>query len=160
ESFEPFVGPGNFSGQHWTLTRLRRIPVDAAIPSLGTPASDDVQYETPTNYGVFATPLRTVRAVMIFVDFSDAPGSASPTAVAAQVLQNRDFQRLYHDQSYGKLTLEVDVRADLGWKRMPKPSSSPDYDFSTSAPEGTRFNHQKAYVTDAAALFPPHDVNF
>src|SRR5262249_3913099 len=133
ESFEPFVGPGNHSGQHWMLTSLRRIPAHAVIPPLGSLAADEVQYEAPTNYGIFATPLGTVRAVMIFVDFSDAPGSASPTAVAAQVLQNGDFQRLYHDQSYGKLTLEVDVRADLGWRRMPKPSSSPHYDFSTSA---------------------------
>src|SRR5262249_30593531 len=63
ESFEPFVGPGNYSGQHWTLTPLRRIPVDAVVPSLGTPTSNDVQYETPTNYGIFARPLGTVRAV-------------------------------------------------------------------------------------------------
>jgi len=60
---------------------------------------------------------------MIFVDFSDALGSGSPPAIAAQILQSGGLQKLFHDQSYGRLTLEVDVRADLDWKRMPETSS-------------------------------------
>ena len=153
ESFEPFVGGGDHSGQHWTLTSLREIPDNVFIPQTGVSRTDEIQTEGPTNYVIFAIPQGTVRAVLIFVDFADAPGSAWPTAVAAQVLQSGGLQKLFHDQSYGRLTLEVDVRADLGWKRMPKPSSSPDYDFSTNAPSGTRFPHQKAYITDAASLF-------
>src|SRR5262249_18592715 len=109
------------------------------------------------------SPQGTIRAVMIFVDFSDAPAGSLTTQQAADQVLGREhlpglgkryaFQRLYHDQSYGKLTIDVDVRSDLGWRRMPKPSSSPDYNFSMTGKD--RFNASKNYITDAARLFTP-----
>jgi hypothetical protein len=149
ESFEPFVDTGDHSGQHWVFTPLRKITGNAAIPQLGVMANNNNQNEGPTNYGVFATPQGTIRAVMVFVDFPDAPFSEPPSAAGDRVLGQ--FKQLFHDQSYGKLTVQVDVRADLGWHRMTKDSSV--YHLG-------EFGSQKAYITDAAKLFPRFSVLF
>ena len=165
QSFEPFVGPGDHSGQHWTLTPIRPIP-HAAAPALDPRENTGDHNEGPSNYGWYARPLGTVRAVMLFVDFPDVPAGSYTTQQAADQVLGRmaapwpgvltkryAAQQLFHDQSYGKLTLDVDVKSDLGWKRMPKPSSSRDYDFSITGTD--RFGAQKNYLTDAARLFTP-----
>ena len=58
---------------------------------------------------------------------------------------------MYRDQSYGQLTLDVTVRSDLGWRRLPKPSTS--YDL-------TDFDSQQSYISAAAALFHPAEIKF
>jgi M6 family metalloprotease-like protein len=151
ESFEPFVGSGDHSGQHWVLTPLRKISPDVPVPELD-PHGVVYHTEGPSNYSIYARPLGTVRAVMVFVDFPDAPGaSVSPSATAAHILGNGQAQQLFYDQSYGRLTLSVDVKADLAWKRMPRRSS--DYNVLD-------FPSHKLYVSEAATLFSPAEVNF
>ena len=89
---------------------------------------------------------------MIFMDFPDAPaGPASAAATADRLLGGGQAQQLYRDQSYGQLTLDVTVRSDLGWRRLPKPSTS--YDL-------TDFDSQQSYISAAAALFHPAEIKF
>ena len=82
---------------------------------------------------------------MIFVDFSNAPaGSASATDIANHLLGNGAAQKLFSTQSYGKMSMDVAVKSNLGWKRMALPSTS--YSFST-------FDTHKTYISAAASLF-------
>ena len=151
ESFIPFVGPGDHSGQHWVFNPLKPIGANAAIPELDN-RGNTFHPEGPADYGSFARPIGTVKAVMVFVDFSDAPaGSTDASALADHILGSGRLKQLYFDQSYGKLTLDVDVKADLGWRRMPKPSSG--YDLSQRM-------SQLNYISAAAALFPASSLRF
>ena len=151
DTHEPFLETGDYSGQHWTLTQLTKIPGKVAIPDLD-PKGSVYKTEGPTDFSFHARPEGTVKAVMVFVDFSNAPaGSTSASDTAKNLLGNGQSQALYHTQSYQKLTLDVTVRSDLGWKRMPRPSTI--YNFET-------FDSHKIYITDAAALFSPPEVKF
>jgi hypothetical protein len=94
-----------------------------------------------------------LKAVMIFVDFPDAPaGSTSGEYIGKHLLGCGKAQQLFHDQSYGQLTLDVTVRSDLGWRRLSKPSTAYDID--------NDFESQKSYISDAAALFRPAEIRF
>jgi M6 family metalloprotease-like protein len=148
QSFDLFMGSGNFSGQHWHLTPLRKISPPAVVPALGTMLTNNAQNEAPTNYSVFARPTGTIRAVMIFVDFPDAASSEPPAPVGDHVLGQ--LKQLYHEQSYGKLSIEVDVKSELGWRRMPRNSSGYDLENLMS---------QTHYITEAASLFSS-DIKF
>jgi hypothetical protein len=148
---DPVLGPGDDSGQHWTLDRLGQVPGIVSIPDL--PAEPDLdKTEGPTNFSRFARPRRVVKAVMIFVDFPDAPaGSVSAAVTADHLLGHGRAQQLFHDQSYGQLTLDVTVRSDLGWRRLSKPSTH--YDI-------LKFEQHRSYISDAAALFRPAEIKF
>jgi M6 family metalloprotease-like protein len=122
----------------------------AGIPAL-KPRSSVHCGEGPTDFKLYMKPLGTVKAVMIFVDFSDAPGKADPAKVADHLLGGGRAQQLYRDQSYGKLKLDVAVRSDLGWRRMPKPSTG--YSFRPS-------ERHREYIADAARQFVPDEVRF
>ena len=91
---------------------------------------------------------------MVFVDFQDAPGHSNPTSpakTAEHLLGHGQAQRLFRDQSYGQLSLDVTVRSDLGWRRLPKPSTQ--YNFET-APS------HRSYISDAARLFRASEIKF
>ncbi len=138
---------GPFSGQMWKLRPIEPVEPNVAIPALD-PKGDPYKTEGPTDYSFYARPASTVKAVMIFVDFSDAPaGSRTTQSVGDHLLGNGDAQKLYKEQSYGKMTLEV-TRAN-GWKRMPDSVShytGPDNVFD--------FDEHKKYITAATTLFP------
>jgi M6 family metalloprotease-like protein len=151
DTHDPFLDTGDHSGQHWTLTALDRIPGTAPVPEL-EPGGDVYKTEGPTDFSFYARPSGVVKAAMVFVDFPDAPaGSTSAAATADHLLGNGQAQRLYREQSYGQLSLEVTVRSDLGWRRVPKPSTS--YHLS-------QFESHRSYITDAAALFQPTEIAF
>lgn len=147
-SFEPIVGPGDFSGQHWFLDPIRKIDAAYPVPDLD-PRGNDAHTEGPSNYVDFARPLGNLRAVMIFVDFADAPGVPGECLTDSQfLLGNGKFRELYREQSYGKLDIEVDVRADLDWRRI-QHSSTIDL---------TNGDQQRDYVVKALQAFP--EVSF
>ncbi|HEY7215446.1 MAG TPA: hypothetical protein VIC28_12500 [Thermoanaerobaculia bacterium] len=138
---------GPYSGQMWKLTPLDAVAPNVSIPRLD-PRGDPYKTEGPTNYSFYARPAGTVKAVMLFVDFSDAPaGSRTTQSTADHLTGNGDAQRLFAAQSYGKLALDV-TRVD-GWRRMPGPAG--DY---TGPDKGFSFDEHKAYIADAVALFP------
>lgn len=122
----------------------------AGIPAL-KPRSSVNCGEGPTDFKLYRKPLGTAKAVMVFVDFPDAPGKPDPAKVADHLLGGGKAQQLYRDQSYGKLKLDVAVRADLGWRRMPKPSTA--YSFFPS-------ERHREYIAAAAGLFAPKEVRF
>jgi M6 family metalloprotease-like protein len=151
DTHAPWLNTGDHLGQHWTLATADPVPGTTLIPALD-PKGAVEQTEGPTDFTRFARPLGVVRAVMIFVDFPDAPaGSASASAAADHLLGSGQAQQLYFDQSYGRLTLDVTVRSDLGWRRLPR--SSTCYDLG-------KFESQRDYISAAAALFDPAEIRF
>lgn len=98
----------------------------------------------PTDFKFYLRPVGTIKAVMLFVDFSDVPGKEQTAAVADHLLGGGKAQQLFRDQSFGKLNLDVRVRSDLGWRRMPKPST--EYSFRP-------WDRHRDYVAAAAARF-------
>jgi len=151
DTHDPWLNTGDHTGQHWTLTRAGPVPGTVPIPALD-PKGAVEQTEGPTDFTRFARPQGVVKAVMIFVDFPDAPADPASTAAAADhLLGSGQAQQLYRDQSYGRLTLDVTVRSDLGWRRLRESSTS--YDL-------TNFESQRSYISAAAALFHPAEIKF
>lgn len=126
------------------------------IPDLKSPAPLNCG-ESATDFRHFVKPIGTIRAVMLFVGFPDAPGVDDPTKVAEHLLGKGDFGRLYGDQSFGKLGFDVTVMSAAGWRRLPKRSTA--YGtlknglvfFDTSA-------QHREYIADAVGAFA--DVAF
>ena len=91
----PFIDTGDHAGQHWTLTQTDRAPNNDPIPPLD-PKGSVYASEGPTDFDFYKKPAGTVKAVMIFVDFANAPaGSASATEVANHLLGNGAAQELF-----------------------------------------------------------------
>jgi M6 family metalloprotease-like protein len=150
DAHAPILAPGDFSGQHWTLTPGKKIEGNAAIPDLDSKVVD--KSEARTDFDLYARPEGVVRAVMIFVYFQNAEaGAAIPADVARRLLGNGNAQRLLHEQSYGRLTLDVTVAAGLGWRRMKDPTSG----YTTHGD----FDKHKAYLAEAIGLFAA-DLDF
>jgi M6 family metalloprotease-like protein len=150
-SNEVSLGPGDFSGQHWNATALGPVARPVHVPPLD-PGGAVEQTEGPGDYERFVRPLGRVKAVMVFVDFPDAPaGATSAAATADHLLGGGRAQTLYHEQSYGRMTLDVTVRADLGWRQVPHASTC--YVL-------TDFFKQRTFIQDSAALFRPNEVRF
>jgi M6 family metalloprotease-like protein len=141
---------GDHDGHHWTLTRLSRVPDVLPVPVLG--GSQGVnRTEGLSEPGLYVPPTGTVRAVMLFADFPDAPTTDPPVAgVADHLLGGGRAQRLFHDQSYGQLDLDVTVRSDLGRRRLPEPSTA--YSWET-------WESHRDYIADAAGRFPEVDFS-
>ncbi|MFD0359517.1 M6 family metalloprotease domain-containing protein [Streptomyces sp. NPDC127110] len=94
--------------------------------------------EGPTDFEQYVRPKGTVRAVMLFVDFPDAPAAEK---AAGRHDAYRPAADWYRTASYGQLDLKIDPL--LRWVRMPKASTAygmePGYSAATHA----------AYITDA-----------
>jgi M6 family metalloprotease-like protein len=156
DTHDPWLSTGDHPGQHWTLTKAGPVPGIVPIPALNPKKAGSggavEQTEGPTDFTRFARPQGVVKAVMIFVDFPDAPAKpASADATADHLLGGGKAQQLYRDQSYGRLTLDVTVRSDLGWRRLQKSSTS--YDL-------LNFDSQREYIGAAAAQFHPAEIKF
>jgi len=115
------------------------------IPELA-PKGEVYKTEGPTDFRMYPKAEGTVRAVMVFVDFPDAPaGDEKTESVAAHLLGDSQAKQFFKDQSYGKMTLDVTVTS--GWQRMPRRVA--EYGFK----RGIGFAEHKAYIADACALF-------
>jgi M6 family metalloprotease-like protein len=95
--------------------------------------------EASTTSSLFAPSTGTLRAILVFVDYSDADGGDESTAALAESF-GPEAERWYDRVSRGRLQLDVDAGPD--WREMPKPSS--EYRFDTAAQR-----HQ--HLTDAVA---------
>lgn len=128
----------------WRLTPLTPVPGQTPVPDL-KPAPEVYCPEGCTDFAFYARPVGALKAVMLFVDFPDAPaGTCAPADQATHLLGNGQAQRLFYDQSYGTFNLTVDVMAHLGWRRLAQSSSRYNcHDFTS----------HRQYVTEAAALF-------
>ena len=105
-------------------------------------------------------PIGTVKALMIFVDFSDAPASAANPNQGGRdwrVPQSYwDFLEpsveMFKQASNGRFTLDVDLAPQ--WHRMPEPSTTYGMTRATFS-----IANQKAYARKAVQAADPH-VNF
>lgn len=99
----------------------------------------------------YAAPSGTVRAAMVFVDYSDAPGHA-PTEQAFELFGQADDW--YAENSFGQMRLEITPVP--GWQRMSKPST----DYGLSRGDGTSTLDYIEYAREALALADPaHDFS-
>lgn len=128
----------------WRLTPLTPVPGQTPVPDLKQ-APEVYCPEGCTDFAFYARPVGALKAVMLFVDFPDAPaGACVPADQATHLLGNGQAQQLFHDQSYGTFELTVDILAHLGWRRLAQPSSNYNcHDFTS----------HRRYITDAAVLF-------
>jgi M6 family metalloprotease-like protein len=134
-----------------TTGRPARAAVPDRIPVLDQKGNPDLsEGQTASSRSLQA--VGSLKALMVFVDFADAPGDAGGTEGLADHLTGYGrAERWFRDQSHGRLTFEI-ARIS-GWRRMPKPSIS-----YTGADKRFTFQQHKAYITDAAALFPELDL--
>lgn len=100
--------------------------------------------------GEFLRSTGRLHAVMLFVDFPDAPASEDPNALYRQLVP--DAEQWFSAVSYDRVSLGVDPVAH--WYRMPRPSSS--YGFAAGRPT---FAQQRDYLADAVAAADA-DVDF
>lgn len=102
----------------------------------------------------FLRPDRPLKAIFLFVDFSDAPAAGEPWSNEAQIIQRvvGDADRWLQEASFGKAGLVVAHHA--GWRRMPKAATEYSDDLCRCLSGSSR-----AYLEDVAALFAA-DVDF
>jgi M6 family metalloprotease-like protein len=131
---------------------------NAAIPDLRAPKGLNCG-EAATDFKHYVNPKGTLRAVMLFVGFPDAPGVDDPARVGDALLGKGAFGRLYRDQSFSNLSIDVTTTAKLGWRPLAKKSSQygtlvkGEVEFKTSA-------QHRQYIADAVAAFAPGEVPF
>jgi M6 family metalloprotease-like protein len=113
------------------------------------PGSNRHLTEGPTDRSVHPDPFGTLRAVMIFVDFPDAPWTEPASGVFAVLVPAA--QGWLDEVSYGDLAL--DVTPVNAWYRMP--AASAGYGLA----DGATFEEHRAYVADAVAAADA-DVDF
>lgn len=101
-------------------------------------------HEGTTNYDHFIRPAGKIQAVMIFVDFPDAPRSTENTRTLRELLP-RYVDTWYREASYNRCSLELTVIPN--WFRMPKPAK--EYDLA-KVRQGN--GKQYEYITDATRV--------
>ena len=89
-------------------------------------------------------PLGTLRAAVLFVDYSDAPASASPSDIVAGMQPGLDWLQV---ASYGRLT--ISLQPATGWLRMPKSAAS--YQLTRASPN----KGHRVLIGDAIAAADP-----
>ena len=96
-------------------------PVEAMqIPDLDT-KGDVYKTEGANDSLIYDSTIGNKKCIMLYADFSDAVMKVDTKERANGVLGNGLFQKLFHEQSYGKMTL--DVEHVHGWRRLSKLAS-------------------------------------
>jgi M6 family metalloprotease-like protein/uncharacterized repeat protein (TIGR01451 family) len=116
----------------------------ACSPTLAPDPTDVGLNEGPTDYNHSVRPIGAVRAVMLFVDFSDAP-QTEPTDSLFQALAPAATR--LNAMSQGRLSLSITPLQT--WLRMPRTSGSYNLDAVGGTPA------QRDYIADAVALADP-----
>lgn len=117
-------------------------PASSCVLSAG---SNRQPNEGFTDYILHLRPSGKLHAVMVFVDFSDAPHSESTEELYNLLVPNS--VRWFEEVSYGRMSLEI--KAVHKWYRMPKVSNT--YGFGWKRPALT-FEGHRNYIADAIAL--------
>ncbi|MDX1564465.1 MAG: hypothetical protein R3236_03615, partial [Phycisphaeraceae bacterium] len=90
-----------------------------AIPVLDT-KGDVYKTEGPNDPLIYDPAVGHKKCIMLYCDFSDAVMKIDTKERAKSVLGDGKFQKLFHEQSYGKLNFEIEHVH--GWRRLSKPS--------------------------------------
>jgi M6 family metalloprotease-like protein len=130
-------------------------PVAAVQPSAECqlPAGGDVG---AIDFHQYKRPVGTLKALMLFVDFPDAPAQGSTTA--ARDLFLPEAQNWFQTASYGKFTLSVTT--DPRWFRMPHASTSYPYDRGLSAEDHERYIGDAVGAADSQVNFAGYDLYY
>jgi len=94
---------------------------------------------------IYQPALGEKKAILLFVDFAESP-SSEDTHERAEIMLN-GFEELFADQSYGKLSVDVDVIH--GWRSLTNPRDT----YTAATTEG----HRDMFA-QALALYP--EINF
>lgn len=121
-------------------------PAADPIPTLQT-RGYVYKTEGPNDTRIYDTTIGKKKAIMVFVDFPDRPMKTETKERANAALGGDMFQRIFKEQSYGKLT--IDVKLVHGWRRMPE-------DAKNYSSKTTR-SHREMFEA-VFALFP--EINF
>ena len=87
------------------------------IPDLDT-KGDVYKTEGANDSLIYDSTIGNKKCIMLYADFSDAVMKVDTKERANGVLGNGLFQKLFYEQSYGKMT--VDVKHVHGWRRLSK----------------------------------------
>lgn len=150
---EAMLDGDNHSGQHWRLTKIGPVVKTSPVPALTPTAPDAWLHEGTTDNSIYPKAVGRVRAVMIFVDFADTPAQPGESAFdAGQLLTGSgSVANTFSKQSYGKLDLQIDIRADFSWRRMDSSFRRPN--FQTNA-------EHRAYISAAMAMYSRSEIDF
>ena len=88
-----------------------------AIPELDT-KGDVYKTEGPNDPLIYDSTIGRMKVIMLYVDFSDAEMEIDTRERAKKVLGEGKFQELFDEQSYGKVSFEIE-HVD-GWRRLSK----------------------------------------
>ncbi len=113
-----------------------------SIPPLDT-KGDVYKTEGPNDPLIYGPTVGDKKAVLLYVDYPNIPQNGDTKERGEKLLAGGKFQQLFHEQSYGKLSIEVEHVH--GWRRMPKENKAYD--------PGTTEGHRAMFV-DAFALYP------
>jgi M6 family metalloprotease-like protein len=94
--------------------------------------------------------LGDVKAVMVFIDFSDVHGTRSPADVKQLIVG--DAAEWFRKESFGRLNFSVDTPF-LEWRRMPEPATA-------YAAIATKGEMHKSYISTALKLFRTDEIDF
>jgi M6 family metalloprotease-like protein len=126
--------------------------IGPGAPAVAAPAGDcrlqqspsiDNEHEGPTDYTRWLRPKGTLRAVYLFVDFSDAPGSGKELAARRSLFATAPGDWL-RTSSYGRVSLAATFTTE--WARMPQPQTA-------YAGIETSFVAQRDYIQDAVTAW-------
>ena len=116
------------------------------IPVLDT-KGDVYKTEGANDPLIYDSTIGHKKVIMLYADFSDAVMKIDTKERGKGVLGNGTFQKLFHEQSYGKMTFEIEHVH--GWRRLSK--SAKKYSSKTTD------SHRELFV-EIFGLFPK--VNF
>lgn len=146
---------GNYCEQDWILTQTKNLVPGGIAKTQQIPDLDPKRnvYETmgPTNKTKYPKTNGYIKALMLFVDFPDAPARTELTKeVADNILNKGKAQESIKLQSYDELSLDIDILH--GWKRMKNASTKyacigTQYSFCDDTDD------QKTYIEDVLDLF-------
>ena len=145
-----------FTAATLTTTAADPPPTSAAVPAgncqiaLGEAGKIDFDY--------YPRPIGTVKALMIFVDFPDAPAAASSTTEASRANLADGPKEWLETSSYGKLRLEI--TAIPGWFRMPHASTSYGWDRGLTAEAHAAYIQDAVDAADAAVNFAGYQIYY
>ncbi len=118
------------------------------IPALD-PKGDVYKTEGPNDFEIYGTTTGEKTLLMVYTNFSDLGKPEETTeAVAERMLGDGRFLNIFHQQSYGKLKINIDHVH--GWRAMPRPQKEND----PTTTEG----HRQMFV-DIFGLYPEIDFH-
>lgn len=101
------------------LASANVMAVEKTVPIPVLDCKGDVyKTEGPNDPLIYDSTIGRKKVIMLYVDFSDAVMDSDTKKRAHDVLGDGKFQRLFHEQSYGKVTF--DIKHIDGWRRLSK----------------------------------------